>query len=419
VKLKQQVSLGNGSPRVAGDGERSCLSPAEADALIRAEFSELRGSYLDVAARGPLPLSALRAAESILRAQLHGSVPKEEWLNLADAVRAKSARLLGARPDEIALTKNTSEGLNIVAAGLPLKAGDRIVLAPSAEHPNNVLPWLWQAQRRGAEVVLVTPGASESLEQALIRHIDNRTKLVAVTEVDFGTGRRTNLTALGNACRAHGAFLLVDAAQSSGVLRQDMATQPVDAWATATQKGLLSPYGLGLLYVRNEVVERVVPAALARFSVDVAAGHEAAGPEDGWQLRSGARRFEGGNYNYVGLAALNASLDLFLRIGADEVERRAVEASSKLRSAIQARGIPLLEVGPDHCSHILAIAEKQGSGHDRSEAPWINDLSAALKREGVVHSVRRGALRLSSHIHVLPDIVDHVIGGVETWQKSR
>jgi cysteine desulfurase / selenocysteine lyase len=419
VKLKQELGVGNGSPRASSDSEGSRLSPAEADALIRAEFSELPGAYLDVAARGPLPLSALRAAESILRAQLHGSVPKQEWLNLANAVRSKTARLIGARPDEIALTKNTSEGLNIVAAGLQLRAGDRIVVAPSAEHPNNVLPWLWQAQTRGAEVILVTPSVSESLEQALIRCIDERTRLVAVTEVDFGTGRRTNLTALGDACRAHGAFLLVDAAQSSGVLRQDMATQPVDAWATATQKGLLSPYGLGLLYVRSEVVDQVVPAALARFSVDVAAGHEAAGPEDGWQLRAGARRYEGGNYNYVGLAALNASLDLFLQIGADEVERRAVEASSRLRSEIQARGIPLLEVGPDHRSHILSIAEKQGSGHDRSDEPWINELSAALKREGVVHSVRRGALRLSSHIHVLPEIADHVIGGIEKWRKSR
>ena len=116
VKLKQQIGPGTGSPRLVNDRERSSLSPADADALIRSEFSELRGSYLDVAARGPLPLSAQRAAESILRAQSQGSVPKEEWLNLAETVRAKSARLLGARPDEIALTKNTSEGLNIVAA---------------------------------------------------------------------------------------------------------------------------------------------------------------------------------------------------------------------------------------------------------------------------------------------------------------
>jgi cysteine desulfurase/selenocysteine lyase len=417
--LRQDPKFGSGSPTVAGAAGGSHLSPGEADTLIRAEFSELPGAYLDVAARGPLPCSALKAAEAILHGQLVGSVPKDEWLNLADAVRTKAAQLMGAHPDEIALTKNTSEGLNIVAAGLQLKAGDRIVVAPSAEHPNNVLPWLWQAQIRGAEVVTVTPSASENLEQVLIRHLNERTKLVAVTEVDFGTGRRTDLMTLGNACRASGAFLLVDAAQSSGVLRQDMATQPVDGWATATQKGLLSPYGLGLLYVRRAVVDRIVPAALGRFSVDVAAGHEAAGPEEGWQLRAGARRYEGGNYNYVALAALNASLDLFLRIGAGEVERRALEASSRLRSAIRARGIPLLDVGANHQSHIIAIADKQGAGHDRSDEPWINELSATLKSEGVVHSVRRGALRLSGHIHVLPDIADRVIGGIDKWQKSR
>jgi cysteine desulfurase/selenocysteine lyase len=423
MKAKREAGSETGAPKgasnMASDRQGPRLSPSEANALIRAEFSEVRGAYLDVAARGPLPLSGFRAAEAILRAQLVGSVPKDEWLNLANTVRTKAARLIGARPDEIALTKNTSEGLNIVAAGLPFKAGDRIVVAPSAEHPNNVLPWLWQAQTRGAEVVMVTPDASESLEQALISRIDERTKLVAVTEVDFGTGRRTDLTLLGNACRAHGAFLLVDAAQSSGVLRQDMATLPIDAWATATQKGLLSPYGLGLLYVRSAVIDQVVPAALARFSVDVAAGHEAAGPEAGWTLRAGAQRYEGGNYNYVGLAALSASLDLLLRIGADEVERRAVEASSSLRSAIQARGIPVLDVGPDHRSHILAIADKQGSGHDRADATWVNELSAVLRGEGIAHSVRRGALRLSGHIHVLPNVVDHVIGGVDKWQKSR
>ncbi len=410
------MGINGGSPLAVGGQD---LSSAEVDALIRREFSHLRGAYLDVAARGPLPNSAVEAAEGILRAQSIGLVPKAEWLNLAEIVRAKAARLIGARPDEVALTKNTAEGLNIVAAGLQLKTGDRIVVAPSAEHPNNVLPWLWQSQTRGADVVFATPSASEGLEQALIRHIDRRTKLVAVTEVDFGTGRRTDLATIGRACRANGAFLLVDAAQSSGILRQDMATQLIDGWSTATQKGLLSPYGLGLLYLRNEVVDQIKPTALARFSVDIAAGHEAAGPEEGWQLRAGARRYEGGNYNYVGLAALNASLDLFLKIGADEVERRTLEASARLRSTIQARGIPVLEVGAGHQSHIIAIAEKQGAGHDRSDEPWINELSSVLTREGVVHSVRRGALRLSGHIHVLPDIVDHVIGGIEKWQKSR
>ena len=395
------------------------LGTTEADALIRTEFAALKGPYLDVAARAPLPLSAQQAAFGILQAQAEGAVPKMEWLQLVDRVRVKAAALIGAQPHEIAFTKNASEGLNIAGAGLRLGPGDRIVVAPSAEHPNNVFPWLWQAREQGAVVVSVIPEPGEALEAALIRNIDARTRLVTVTAVDFGTGRRTALAAVGAVCRAQGAFLLVDSAQSSGVLSEDMASVPVDGWATAAQKGLLGLYGLGLLYVSSAWVDRIRPLSLARFSVDLAEAHEAAGPDAGWQLRAGAGRYEVGNYNYVALAALDASLDLLLRIGPAEVERRALAASARLRGALGALEIPLLPVDAAHRSHILAIAEAPGAGHDRSEVAWINDLSAALKQDGVVHSVRRGALRLSTHMHVLPDIVDRVIGSFEHWHRTR
>jgi cysteine desulfurase / selenocysteine lyase len=403
-------------------GNPACPAPlpqAEADALIRAEFAALRGPYLDVAARGPLPASAEQAAARLLRAQATGAVPKTEWLALVDIVRAQAAALIGARPEDVAFTKNASEGLNIVGGGLGLGRGDQIVVAPAAEHPNNVFPWLWQAQENGAEVVSVVPAPPESLEEAIIRHIGARTRLVAVTAVDFATGRRTDLAAIGNACRARGAFLLVDAAQSSGVLVQDMAALPVDGWATAAQKGMLGLYGLGLLYVRDTWVQRVKPVSLARFSVEVGLGHEAAGPEAGWRLRDGAGRYEVGNYNYIGLATLQASLGLLLRIGSAAVEQRSVAAADDLRSALERLDIPVLAVPPNHRSHILAIGERQEEGHDRSEVAWINGLSDTLTHAGIAHSVRRGALRLSTHVHVLPEVVDQVIGSIEAWQRTR
>jgi cysteine desulfurase / selenocysteine lyase len=395
------------------------LAEADADALIQAEFSALRGCYLDVAARGPLPASAERAATDVLRAQTQGTVHKDDWFDLVDTVRAGSAALIGARPDEIAFTKNASDGLNIVGAGLRLGRGDRIVVAPAAEHPNNVFPWLWQAQENGAEVVSVTPAPTEPLEDAITRHIDRRTRLVAVTTVDFGTGRRTDLQAIGSACRANGAFLLVDAAQSSGVLVQDMARLPVDGWATAVQKGLLGLYGLGLLYVRADWAERIRPVSLARFSVELQAGHEAAGPEAGWRLRDGAGRYEVGNYNYIALAALQASLTLLLRLGPEAVERRALAAADKLHGALQELDIPVLPVPGSHRSHILAIAKRQDKGHDRSESAWVNDLSAALTRDDVAHSVRRGAVRLATHVYVQPPVVERAIGSIKAWRKTR
>lgn len=394
------------------------LSTSDADRLIQAEFQEARGCYLDVAARGPLPRSARHAAEAVLTAQARGEVPKAEWLKLVETTRARAAALIGAQPNEVAFTKNTSEGLNIVGAGLGLACGDRVVIAPAAEHPNNVLPWLWQAREHEAEVISVAPRPGQNLEEAIIAAIDGRTRLVAVTSVDFGTGRRTDLCAIGNQCRSRGIFMLVDAAQSSGVLADDLANLPVDGWATATQKGLLSPYGLGLLFVRRQWAEQLKPQFLARFSVDLDEAHEAADTEGGWSLRPGAGRFEIGNYNYIALAALEASLGLLLRVGTDEVQRRALEAAARLRSSMETLGIPTLSVPQDHRSHILAIAEKPGTAHDRADVGWISGLSAALTKGGIVHTIRRGAVRLSTHIHVRPDMIDRVIECATNWRRE-
>ncbi len=135
-------------------------------------------------------------------------------------------------------------------------------------------------------------------------------------------------------------------------------------------------------------------------------------------MRDGAGRYEVGNYNYVALAALQASLELLLRIGPASVERRSVGAAEHLRSALEQRDIPLLAVPPNHRSHILSIAERQEEGHDRSEVAWINRLSQALTRDGITHSVRRGAVRLSTHVHVLPEVVERVIGSIETWRRT-
>ncbi len=396
------------------------LATAEpADALIRDAFRDLgETAYLDVAARGPLPFAARRAAEAMLLGQAQGHVPKVEWFAMTERVRAKAATLLGVATADLAFTKNASEGLNLVAAALRLGAGDRILVAPAYEHPNNVFPWLWQAELSGAACQHVTPEPGQLLEDALLAALDDRTRLVAVTAVDFASGRRTDLRKLGAACRARGVFLLVDAAQSAGVLADDLLDLPIDGWATAAQKGLLGLYGLGLLYVRRDWADRLRPAFLARFSVELAESHEAAGPDGGWRLRDGAGRFEIGNHNFVALAALEASLDLLLRLGPAEVERRATGAAARLRAGIEALGLPILPVAPAHRSHIVSVGEAIGSGHDSADAPWINALSAHLKREGVVHSVRRGVLRLSTHVHVLPDVTARALDHIAAWQRG-
>jgi cysteine desulfurase/selenocysteine lyase len=393
---------------------------AQHDAFLRAAFRDLDGTtYLDVAARGPLPFAARKAAEALLLGQARGEVPKLEWFAMAERAKAKAARLLGCTPGDLAFTKNASEGLNIVAAALRFQKGERILVSPGFEHPNNIFPWLWQEANAGAELHRVTPAQGETLEEAMIAACDGRTRLVAVTSMDFASGRRTDLRTLGEACRARGIFLLVDAAQSAGVLAEDLSDLPIDGWATAAQKGLLGLYGLGLLYVRRDWAERMTPAYLARFSVDLAEQHEAAGPDGGWRLRDGAGRFEIGNHNFVALAALEASLDLLLRLGPAENERRSTGAAATLRAGIEALGLPVLPVAPAHRGHIVSIGEAIGSGHDSTDTPWINALSAHLKQAKVVHSVRRGVLRLSTHVHVLPEVAERALACIGDWQRAN
>lgn len=389
------------------------------DATIRAAFPDLAGmTYLDVSARGPLPAASRRAAEALLLAQATGTVSKPAWFAMADRVKAKAAALLSVDPGDLAFTKNASEGLNAVGAALRLQKGDRIVISPDIEHPNNVFPWLWQAETAGAELVAAKPAQGEGIEDAIIATLDGRTRLVAITTVDFATGRRTDLQRLGEACRARDVFLLVDAAQSSGVLAEDLSALPVDGWATAVQKGLLGLYGLGLLYVRRGWMDRLRPAYLARFSVELEAGHEAAGPEAGWRLHPGATRFELGNHNFVALAALEASLDLLAAIGREAVERRATGAAAALRAGIEALGLPTLALPPGHHSHVVAVGEALGAGHDSTEIAWLQSLSTWLRERQVAHSVRRGVLRLSTHVHVLPEVVERALGHVEQWHRS-
>jgi selenocysteine lyase/cysteine desulfurase len=388
---------------------------ASLDATIRAAFPDLKGAYLDVAARGPLPAAARLAAERLLMEQASGTVSKAAWFAIADRVKAKAAALLGVAPEDLAFTKNASEGLNLVASALRLAAGDRIIIAPAFEHPNNIFPWLWQSETAGAELIRVAPEAGRDLEDSIIAAMDPRTRLVAVTAVDFASGRRTDLGRLGAACRARGVFLMVDAAQSAGVLADDLSA--VDGWATAAQKGLLGLYGLGLLYVRRDWADRLRPVSLARFSVDLAESHEAARPDDGWRLKPGAARFELGNHNFVALGALEASLDLLLLIGSREVERRAATAAAALRDGIADLRLPMIPLPEAHRAHIVSVGESLGTGHDSTETAWIQSLSDHLREAGVVHSVRRGILRLATHVHALPDVTATALAEMERWRR--
>ena len=184
--------------------------------------------YLDTAARGLLPLAAKKAIEQHLEDRLLGRADKASMFAAVEEARGRFADLINAEADEIAITKNISEGLNIIATALPWEAGDNVVLCLDLEHPNNVYPWLNLCDRAGIEIKAVPGRDGHISADALIDAIDARTRIVSLSTVSFSPGFRTKVEPVGKACRERGVFLLADGAQSVGILHTDVEQLGLD-----------------------------------------------------------------------------------------------------------------------------------------------------------------------------------------------
>src|SRR5688572_6200923 len=246
--------------------------PVEAVALTeaRSHFPALeRWIYMDVSARGILSREVRAALDTHLDDRMmNGATDKAHFFSLVERARARFAQLIGAEADEIAYTKNISDGLNMIATAIHWHKGDNVVLCPELEHPNNVYAWL-NLRRYGVEVRMVPPRDGHIPVDALIERMDERTRVATVSTVSFAPGFRTDVETLGRACRERDVLLLVDAAQSVGVQHTDVRASNIDALAVSTQKGLLGLYGMGFLYCRKAWAEKLTPAYLARFGVDL------------------------------------------------------------------------------------------------------------------------------------------------------
>jgi cysteine desulfurase / selenocysteine lyase len=378
-------------------------------AAARRDFPALEHSiYLDVAARGILSRSVRQALDWQLDdATQHGG-RKPLWMARLEATRARFADLIHADADEIAFTKNVSEGLNMIAAGLPWRAGDNVVVAVEAEHPNNVYAWL-NLRRRGVVVKLVPTRNGEIVASSVIDAIDARTRLVAVASQTFSPGLRTDIDAIGAACRARDVFLLIDGAQSVGILDTDVVRSNIDGLAVSTSKGLLGLYGMGFLYCRRAWAERIDPAYLARFGVELEAGHEADMGDFAYRLAPGARRFDLGNYNFPAVYAAHEALGRLLELGTAAIERHVGALARRLADSLAQLGLPVYGQGrPDALGSIVCVG-RLSAGHDTTGDAAMAALYDHLAAHHVRLSIRRGVLRFSLHLYNSAEDVDRVI----------
>jgi selenocysteine lyase/cysteine desulfurase len=294
---------------------------------VRAEFPAASNLlYLDSAHQTPLANCVRAALLAFLDQGSERGGPKLPWLDCAEQVRERMARFIGAGVDELAYTKNTSEGLNMVANALPLQAGDNVLMI-EGDHPNNAYAWLNLA-RKGVQVrflELDRPVADASVFEP---YIDERTRAISLSHVTFHAGQRNDIEGIGRLCRERGLYLVVDAMQSLGVLPVDVKALGISALAAGSHKGLLVPQGLGLLYI-DRALEDLQPAYLAMAGLANPPADLVADPED-LALKPGAGRFEMGNLNLPAIHALDAALELIEAVGVQRIEAHVLELGDYL-----------------------------------------------------------------------------------------
>lgn len=384
----------------------------------RANYPALeRWTYMDLAGRGVLSRAVRASVDAQLDERMMNGGDKVKFFEMIERVRGKFAQLINAEPDEIAFTKNISDGLNMIATGIDWKPGDNVIVCPELEHPNNVYVWL-NLRSRGLEVRTVKPRDGHMPVDEIVAKIDQRTRVVTVSTVTFAPGFRTDVDRLGRECRSRGVLFLVDGAQSVGVLHTDVKKSNIDALAVSTQKGLLGLYGMGFVYCRREWAEKMHPAYLARFGVDLGDAHEASLGTEEFKLMPGARRFDLGNYNFVGAAAVDASLSEIMSHGTQQTERYVTRLGHALAQGFLDMGLPVSggKPGP-HLAHIVTVGTMDDN-HYGSNDERFNKLYEYLGENRVKLSIRRGVLRFSLHFYNNTDDVARVHELTRTFLKK-
>lgn len=377
-----------------GAGKRT--SPGN---IFEREFGLREGLiYLNHAGVAPWPLRTARAVERFAKENsLQGSVDYAKWLETEKALRVQAQILLNApSADNVALLKNTSEALSVVAYGLSWKNGDNIV-SSDQEFPSNRIVWQSLASK-GVRFREANLAGASSPEDALFSMVDQRTRLLTISSVQFSTGLRMDLSRLGEFCKRRGILFCVDAIQSIGAVRFDVQEIEADFVMADGHKWMLGPEGLALFYCRPEARDRL---GLTQYGWHMV---EDVGDFDrrDWRVPKTSRRFECGSPNVLGIHALSASLSLLLEVGMEQVEKNVLERSARLFEAIRPR--PELEpITPDVEGRYAGIVTFRRRAGDPAT------LYRHLSSHGVVCAPRGGGVRFSPHFYTPYEQIERAV----------
>lgn len=348
--------------------------------------------YFNHASLGPwCELALKRINEYALQRSGERIENYEYFLKWNSSAKEKLSKLLGITSDRLAWIDNVSNGLNILAQGLNWQTGDRIILN-DIEFPSNVYPFL-NLKKHGVEIDFIKNRNGIVDIEDIEKTITPKTKLISISYVQFLSGYRANIDAIGELCKKHNIIFCVDAIQAAGVVQIDVQKSKIDFLVGGTQKWLMSSQGLSYFFITNELQERIDQKYVGWISV-----------ENAWnlldynlKLRKNADRFQTGTINALGVAIFDAVLNLFIEFGIENIEIRILDNTSYFIEKLSELGlIPILKnVSPQNRSGIITFK------HDKSKKIFDE-----LEKRKIYCAVREGMIRFSPHFYNTKEEID-------------
>ncbi|MBK9154906.1 MAG: aminotransferase class V-fold PLP-dependent enzyme [Chloracidobacterium sp.] len=354
---------------------------------IRAAFpAALRWTYLNTAAVGPLPTVAVEAvAEQLSDVATRGSANILSWIDRRERVRGLVGEMLCADPGDIAFTRNTTDGFCALAAGMNWNAGDNIVSIAS-EFPANYYPWRTVQEDHGVELRLCPEREGHIDAEELCAMIDERTRLVTVSAIQYETGARADLERIAERARRHDALLAVDIIQAFGATPLDVEGMKIDAAAGASYKWLCAPEGVGIFYLSERARERVKPLSRGWSCV-----------KDRWDFADrgqmsfdDTRSWETGMGGTALLCGLEASLRLLLSVGIEKIASHLRELSDFLCEIVPRGRYEIVSDRGDQRSQIVSFLPINGLSS--------KEVTKRLAHERITVSARGPLVRIAPHL---------------------
>ena len=370
--------------------------------------------YVNWGGAGPSPKRVIENINAFLvwESRIGPFHPKvrEKSIQLKQSLRETISKIFKSTPDEIAITDNTTTGINIAASGIDWEKSDEVIVA-NQEHPGGFLPWLIWAKRKNIKVKLLETGESdEQLANNLNRIITKSTKVVCISHISWLTGKIFPIELISKICKKNSVLLVVDGAQSIGQKDIDIPKTGADIYTISGQKWLMGPQGTGALYIRKNISKNIL---LSRATYGTARLKNL--NKLTFTPFSNAKKFENGTMNIGLISGLIESLNLYHQLGPSRIEKRIKNLTEKLVGLMQT----------EQRVNILSPIKKIESGIVSFSIQGIQSsrvVELLLKRKIILREVEStpASVRVSIHyVNTEKEVEDIVSSIIEIAQKHK